>query len=74
MPVDFYDACKRHWNDAEHLFDQKRLANADHLFGLAAECALKAVMVALGMTLLPDGKPEKKWFIRNVLTLAEIIA
>jgi len=36
-------------------------ANADHLFGLAAECALKAVMQALGMlSLRSDGVPADK--------------
>ena len=57
MPVDFRDAAERHWEDAGYLLAGKRLANADHLFGLSAECALKAVMRALGMTLRPDGAP-----------------
>lgn len=37
---------KRHWQDAELLHSEKykRLANADHLYGLAAECGLKALM------------------------------
>jgi hypothetical protein len=41
-----------------YLFSDDRWANADHLFGLSAECALKAVMRALGMTLHPDGRPS----------------
>jgi len=57
MPVDFYDAAQRHWEDAGYLLADARLANADHLFGLSAECALKAIMLALGMTLRPDGAP-----------------
>lgn len=40
---DFRDAAQRHLHDAKLLLDQERLANASHLFGLAAECALKAV-------------------------------
>jgi hypothetical protein len=46
FPRDFHDAMKRHWQDAELLISQqpKRLANADHLYGLAAECGLKALM------------------------------
>ena len=47
MKSDFKNAYERHQKDAEILFDKKRYANADHLYGLAAECALKAVMVGL---------------------------
>lgn len=57
MLSDFRDAAERHWGDAEYLFSDTRLANADHLFGLAAECALKAVMQALGMALGSGGVP-----------------
>lgn len=51
MKADFLDAHGRHWHDAEHLFEAQRWANADHLFGLAAECGLKSLMLAFGMTL-----------------------
>jgi len=47
MKADFKNAYDRHQKDAEILFDKKRYANADQLYGLAAECALKAVMVGL---------------------------
>lgn len=42
---DYQDASNRHLHDAESLFAQipKRLANASHLFGLSAECSLKAI-------------------------------
>ncbi|MBF0146196.1 MAG: hypothetical protein HQL84_03375 [Magnetococcales bacterium] len=39
---DYYDAAERHRRDAELLFKAGRMANADHLYGLAAECLLKA--------------------------------
>ncbi|WP_124950468.1 SAM-dependent methyltransferase [Sulfuriferula thiophila] len=55
MP-DYYDAAQRHWDDANQLFSQDRLPNADQLFGLSAECALKAIMLPLGM-LMTNGKP-----------------
>ena len=58
MPVDFRDAAKRHWEDSGYLFADTRLANADHLFGLSAECALKSVMQGLGMRLVNNNKPE----------------
>jgi hypothetical protein len=59
MPPDFRDAAERHWEDATYLLADSRLANADHLFGLSAECALKAVMLGLGMLLRPDGAPQE---------------
>jgi hypothetical protein len=60
MPTDFRDAAERHWDDAACLFSDNRPANADHLFGLSAECALKAVMVGLRMALLQDGAPQER--------------
>jgi len=42
-PEDYLDAHDRHWEDAELLFQEGRLANADHLYGLSAECGLKAI-------------------------------
>lgn len=44
FPADFPDAMDRHWQDAELLHTNQRLANADHLYGLAAECGLKALL------------------------------
>ncbi len=41
MSVDFGDAHIRHWKDAELLYCVQHLANADHLYGMAAECGLK---------------------------------
>lgn len=59
MSVDFRDAAERHWVDAGFLFEKNRLANTDHLLGIAAECAMKAVMLALGMGLRADGSPAE---------------
>ena len=57
-PADFDDAHLRHWNDAELLVDDDRWANADQLYGLSAECGLKALMGALGrMPVDVSGKP-----------------
>lgn len=49
MQADFLDAHERHWDDAEQLFQAERWANADHLYGMAAECGLKRLMLAFGM-------------------------
>lgn len=54
MKEDFLDAHQRHWHDAELLFQMQRWANADHLYGFAAECGLKALMEELRIR--PQGK------------------
>ncbi|SER63806.1 SAM-dependent methyltransferase [Giesbergeria anulus] len=57
-PADFLDAHQRHWDDAEHLFQNERWANADHLYGMAAECGLKRLMMRFGMDIHPTtGSP-----------------
>ena len=60
-PSDFTDAHSRHWQDAELLFAHHRWANADQLYGLSAECGLKAVMQELGMTVDTTGKPQTEY-------------
>ena len=58
MQADFWDAHHRHLRDADFLLSASRLANADHLYGMAAECGLKRLMVAFGMaTRTSDGAP-----------------
>lgn len=49
MKADYLDAHERHWDDAEMLRDAQRWANADHLYGMAAECGLKRLMLAFDM-------------------------
>ncbi len=58
MQTDFLDAHERHWEDAELLFAQSRWANADHLYGLAAECGLKRLMIVFRMPVAADGGPQ----------------
>lgn len=54
----FAQAATRHLDDARHLHDGGRFPNADHLAGLAAECALKAIAIAhLGAVVNPAGPP-----------------
>ena len=59
-PADFHDAHLRHWQDAELLFRHDRWANADQLYGLSAECGLKAVMRLLEMPVGQHGVPTKR--------------
>lgn len=53
MQADFLDAHERHRDDAEILFSAGRYANADHLYGIAAECGLKRLMMIFGMVINP---------------------
>ena len=53
FPQDFSNAHRRHWKDAELLFTEGRLANADHLYGLSAECGLKAMLEVEGQSVVP---------------------
>lgn len=54
MKTDFKNAYQRHHKDAETLFAQNRYPNADQLYGLAAECAIKAVMVGIAPSLVDN--------------------
>jgi hypothetical protein len=47
MKHDFTGAAVRHFDDAKLLLKDARTANADQLFGFAAECALKSALVGL---------------------------
>ena len=68
--ADFHDAHLRHWQDAELLFRHDRWANADQLYGLSAECGLKAVMLGSGMRVRrSDGAPEQSEHRQHVAEL-----
>ncbi|MBF0309418.1 MAG: hypothetical protein HQL56_07825 [Magnetococcales bacterium] len=70
MPENFRDAAQRHLGDATQLFIGNRLPNADHLFGISAECALKAIMQGLHMSqpgLPPKVHMFKLWSAHNKL-------
>lgn len=69
-PADFTDAHRRHWDDAELLFANSRWPNADQLYGFSVECALKAVMLALGMPVHPTtGSPVQRAHRKHVQEL-----
>lgn len=68
-PADFIDAHRRHWEDAELLFDNARWASADQMYGFSAECGLKAVMKALGMSVDATGTPEQPEHRKHVQDL-----
>mgnify|MGYP000924639703 FL=1 len=58
----FLDAHERHREDGERLYQARRWANADHLYGLSAECGLKAVMAKLGMPTDRQGSPTQRQY------------
>lgn len=60
MTPDFYDAHERHWEDAELLERELRLATADQLYGIAAECGLKRLMLCFGMPFNNDMPSDKR--------------
>lgn len=68
MAENFDEAATRAFEDACSLHDAAgptpapaRLGIPDHLFGLAAECALKAILHGLGqLTLVPGKRPLPK--------------
>ena len=51
--VDFSGAGRRHYKDAELLKSDNRIPNAGHLFGFAAECGIKALLVSHGLSTDP---------------------
>ena len=65
MGTDFYDSFSRHDADANLLRINERWANADHHYGLAAECALKSLLLQQGIPSnngdIPSGRQYKSY-------------
>ena len=59
MSINFHLAAKRHWDDATLLESNVRIPNAGQLYGLSAECGIKAVLIGLGYPINLDGSPPK---------------
>ena len=51
---DFLAAHRRHWDDAGFLFANGRWPNADHLYGVSAECGLKTIIESFGIPITRD--------------------
>lgn len=60
MGTPFAEPARRMFADAERLWGHQRLGTADHLFGLAAECALKAILCGVGVITDPPKPPFKE--------------
>ena len=72
-PVAYAHSARRHMADADTLFNQQGLANAGQLYGFVAECGLKAMLLACGVSPGADGgiperhpaKPDKPHPLRK---------
>ena len=59
MGTRFAEPARRTFQDAQTLWFAGRLGTSDHLFGLAAECALKAILCGRGV--ISQDPPEKPY-------------
>lgn len=57
--IDFHASAFRHLADANLLESASRFANSGHLYGLGAECGIKALLVSHGLPTDVDGSPDK---------------
>lgn len=53
--VGYFESARRHFQDANTLLRSSRKANAGHLFGVAAECGVKALLVASRVPIDTEG-------------------
>ncbi len=63
--INYAEATGRHLSDAGVLQNVGRNENADQLYGIAAECALKAVMVCFGLPIDAHGNVERPYRTHN---------
>lgn len=61
MPIHYCQSAHRHYQDGRYLQDDRRQPNADHHFGVAAECAVKALLVGLGVQTDPAGNIDRSY-------------
>jgi hypothetical protein len=74
MKFDFAAAARRHWVDAELLRGNERLGNADQLYGLAAECALKRLAIGQGWAkTTTDGDLDKHATPKGIRTHVNLL-
>ncbi len=57
--VGYFESARRHFYDAGVLLTSARLGNAGQLFGFAAECGVKAILVACQAPTDSDGSIDK---------------
>ncbi len=57
--VSYFESARRHFHDAGVLLGGSRSANAGQLFGIAAECGIKAILVASRVPVGTDGSLDR---------------
>ncbi len=57
----YSSAAFRHWQDAQLLERKNRVENADQLYGLAAECAIKKALIELPAFVEKAGMLDKPY-------------
>jgi len=57
--VSYFESARRHFHDAGVLLGGSRPANAGQLFGIAAECGIKAILVASQVPVDADGSLDR---------------
>lgn len=62
--INYAEAARRHLRDAETLYTGGRPANAGQLFGFAAECGLKAMLIACKVSPEPNGDLPRRHRLR----------
>lgn len=59
--VNYREASRRHYADAERLWADERVPNASQLHGVAAECAIKWLAIRTGLGPTPGGSVPMSW-------------
>ena len=63
--VNYLETCRRHYADAQLLEHEGRVPNAGHLYGVSAECGIKALLVSLGHPTDANGNMDKSAKLRE---------
>lgn len=73
VDIDFYEAANRHYRDAELLRGENSLINAGQLYGFAAECGVKWMLVQIGIRMKKNGDIESQDYRKHANHLASMI-
>ena len=63
--VSYFESAHRHFHDASVLLGGNRSANAGQLFGIAAECGIKAILVASNVPIDTEGSIDRMPGVRG---------
>jgi hypothetical protein len=72
LPARYAQPARRAFRDAVSLHSDARFGTPDHLYGIAAECALKAILVGLGV--ITKDPPERPYKVHIDKLWAEYLA